>query len=298
MTLANDNAPLAGVAAPPFLTGRTRVAGVAGWPVAHSRSPRLHGTWLRWYGIDGAYVPLAVPPDRVAAAFAGLPALGLVGANVTVPHKEAALAACETLTDRARRIGAVNTLVVQQDGTLHGDNTDGFGFLENLRQGAPGWRGSRGPAVVLGAGGAARAVCVALLDSGAPEIRLLNRSMDRAEALAGSLDGRIVCAPLSESSRAMMDAGLLVNTTSLGMAGQPPLDVDLEPLPTDALVTDLVYAPLETPLLAMARGRGNPVVDGLGMLLHQARPGFEAWFGVAPEVTDDLRRVVLEDGPS
>jgi len=254
----------------------------------------LHGYWLRLHGIDGAYVPLAVAPEAVERALQALPALGFAGVNVTLPHKQSAYSACDTLTDRARRIGAVNTLIVKE-GRLHGDNTDGFGFLENLRQAMPSWRVSRGPAVVLGAGGAARAVCAALLDAGAPQVRLLNRTMDRAEAIADALGGPITCAPLSESSRVMVDAGLLVNTTSLGMEGQPPLSLDLEVLPPDTIVNDLVYAPLETSLLATARGRGNPVVDGLGMLLHQARPGFEAWFGVMPKVTDDLRDAVLDD---
>ena len=276
-------------------TGAAKVAGVIGWPVAHSRSPRLHGTWLRRYGIDGAYVPLPVAPDRVAAAFAGLPALGLVGANVTVPHKEAALAACASLTDRARRVGAVNTLTVRADGTLHGDITDGQGFLDNLRAGAPDWRPETGPAVVLGAGGSARAVVEALASAGVPAVRVLNRSPARAAALAADLGGPVTSGALAEAPAALADAALLVNTTTLGMKGQPALDLDLAPLPTGAVVADLVYAPLETDLLARARARGLTAVDGLGMLIHQARPGFAAWFGVWPEVTDDLRRLILDD---
>jgi shikimate dehydrogenase len=246
------------------------------------------------HGIDGAYVPLAVDPARAEQALSALPALGFAGANVTIPHKETAFRVCDSLTDRARRIGAVNTLVVR-DGALHGDNTDGFGFMENLRQAVPGWKASRGPAVVLGAGGAARAVCAALLDAGAREVRLLNRTVARAEAIAEALGGPVTCAPLADTSRSLLDATLLVNTTSLGMEGHPPLDLDLGVLPPDAIVNDLVYAPLETALLATARARGNPVVDGLGMLLHQGRPGFEAWFGVAPAVTEALRRAVLGD---
>ena len=278
-----------------LISGAARVAGVIGWPVAHSRSPRLHGTWLRRHGIDGAYIPLAVAPDRVAAAFAGLPALGLVGANVTVPHKETALAACDTLTDRARRVGAVNTLVVQPDGSLHGDITDGQGFLDNLRVQAPDWRPAAGPAVVLGAGGSARAVVEALAAAGVPEVRVLNRSPGRAEALAADLGGSISAGALSDVGRHLTDAALLVNTTTLGMIGQPPLDLDPAPLPPHAVVADLVYAPLETDVLARARARGLGVVDGLGMLIHQARPGFAAWFGVWPEVTDDLRRLILAE---
>jgi shikimate dehydrogenase len=276
-------------------TGAARVAGVIGWPVAHSRSPRLHGTWLRRYGIDGAYIPLPVAPDRVAAAFAGLSALGLVGANVTVPHKEAALKACATLTDRARRVGAVNTLTVQQDGTLHGDITDGQGFLDNLRAQAPDWQPEAGPAVVLGAGGSARAVVEALASAGVPTVRVLNRSPQRAEALAADLGGPVEPGALADAPTALDDAGLLVNTTTLGMRGQPPLDLDLSGLPPGAVVADLVYAPLETDLLARARARGLTAVDGLGMLIHQARPGFAAWFGVWPEVTDDLRGLILDD---
>ncbi|WP_207485380.1 shikimate dehydrogenase [Arenibaculum pallidiluteum] len=275
-------------------SGKALVAGVMGWPVGHSRSPRLHGFWLREYGIDGAYVPLAVPPDRIEQAVRALPALGLRGANVTIPHKEAVVAALDRVEPAARRIGAVNTIVVLPDGTLEGRNTDGFGFIENLRAGAPGWRAVAGPAVVLGAGGAARAILVALADAGAPEIRLLNRTADRADRLADELGGPVRVLPWEARPAALDGAALVVNTTSQGMAGHPPLDIGLGALPPDAVVTDIVYTPLETPLLAAARARGNPVVDGLGMLLHQARPGFEAWFGRRPEVTPALRAFVLE----
>ncbi|KAA5606328.1 shikimate dehydrogenase [Roseospira marina] len=278
-------------------SGAGRVAGVIGWPVGHSRSPRLHGYWLNQYSIDGAYVPLPVAPETAELAFQALPALGFVGANVTVPHKETAFRACATVSERARRIGAVNTLIVR-DGALHGDNTDGFGFLENIYQKVPTWSPTDGPAVVLGAGGAARAVCAALLDAGAPVVHLLNRTVERAEAIAADLGGPIQCGSMDTTEAVLGEAGLLVNTTSLGMEGQPPLSVDLTPLASGALVTDLVYAPLETALLAEARARGNPVVDGLGMLLHQGRPGFEAWFGMMPEVTDALRRFVLDGSPA
>lgn len=281
-----------------ILTGRTALAGVMGWPISHSRSPRLHGWWLRHYGIDGAYVPLAVPPGRVVEAVRGLPALGFRGANVTVPHKEAVVAALDRLDPVARRMGAVNTIVVAADGALEGRNTDGFGFLENLRASLPGWTPAAGPAVVLGAGGAARAVLVALADAGVPEIRLVNRTEARAEALAGELGGPVRIVAWDRRAACLDGAALLVNTTTQGMAGQPPLELDLDALPRSALVTDIVYTPLETPLLASARLRGNPVVDGLGMLLHQARPGFEAWFGRAPEVTAELRRFVLDEAPA
>jgi shikimate dehydrogenase len=277
----------------PYLTGRTRLAGIMGWPVGHSLSPRLHGHWLRRHGIDGAYVPLAVPPDRLEQALRALPALGFRGCNLTIPHKEAALALVDRASPLARRIGAVNTVVVEPDDTLSGDNTDGFGFLANLVAGCPGWRAEAGPAVLLGAGGAARAVTVALLDAGAPEVRLLNRTPDRARKLAAELNGSVAAVPWAERAGALDGAALLANTTSLGMAGQPPLVLSLDALPRTALVTDVVYTPLITPLLAVARAHGNPVVDGLGMLLHQAHPGFRAWFGADPVVDDELRAVVL-----
>jgi shikimate dehydrogenase len=277
----------------PYLSGRARLAGVMGWPVGHSLSPRLHGHWLRRHRVDGAYLPLAVPPDRLAQALRALPALGFRGCNLTIPHKEAALALVDRATPLASRVGAVNTVVVEPDGTLSGDNTDGFGFLASLAAGAPRWRADAGPAVVLGAGGAARAVAVSLLDAGAPEVRLLNRTPDRARSLVRELEGPVVAVPWSERATALSGAALLVNTTSLGMAGQPPLVLALDALSRTALVTDVVYSPLITPLLAVARSRGNPVVDGLGMLLHQARPGFRAWFGTDPTVDDELRTVVL-----
>ncbi len=275
-----------------ILSGRARLAGVMGWPVGHSLSPRLHGFWLDHHGIDGAYLPLAVAPEHFESALRGLANAGFRGVNVTVPHKQAALALCDEVAPLAARIGAVNTLVFE-DGRLKGRNTDAFGFLENLRQGAPAWDPAAGPALILGAGGAARAVAVALLDAGAPELRLANRTAARAEALAQELGGPVTAVPWEGRGAALEDLALLVNTTSLGMTGQPPLELDLDRLPGAALVTDMVYAPLETDLLARARARGNPVVDGLGMLLHQARPGFEAWFGVAPEVTAELRAFVL-----
>jgi len=275
------------------ITGKARVAAVIGWPIAHSRSPKLHGHWLERYGIDGAYVPLAVRPEVFPRALRALADLGFAGCNVTLPHKEATLAEADDATERARAIGAANTVVVR-DGRLFADNTDGFGFIENLRQQATGWSAARGPAVVLGAGGSSRAVVHALLAEGAPEVRLLNRTRGRAEVLAASFGSVRV---LDWGDRqAFADATLLVNCTSLGMSGQPPLEVSLEGLPPAALVTDLVYSPLETELLRRARAGGHATVDGLGMLLHQARPGFAVWFGREPEVDDALRRAVLADG--
>ena len=276
-----------------IISGKAKLAGVFGWPVDHSRSPRLHNYWLALYGIDGAYVPLAVRPEHFETALRALPLLGFRGANVTIPHKAAALRAVDQAEPLARRIGAVNTIVIDAEGQLIGRNTDGFGFLESLKQAAPTWRADAGPAVVLGAGGAARAVVAALLDAGAPRIDLVNRDIAKAERLAGDLGGAIAVAAWPGLPALLPGAALLVNTTSLGMNRQPPLDIDLRPLPPAALVSDLVYSPLQTKLLAVASRRGNPTVDGLGMLLHQARPGFEAWFGRAPEVTAALRSFVL-----
>ncbi len=277
-----------------WITGAARVAGVMGWPVKHSRSPRLHGFWLREHGIDGAYVPLAVAPERLATALKALPALGFAGVNLTVPHKEAALKIVDRVDPVARRIGAVNTVVVRPDGTLDGSNTDAYGFLESLKTGAPHWRPADGPAVVLGAGGAARAVIVALLDAGVPALRVVNRTRARADDLAAEFGPAVTAHDWGQWS-VLADAALLVNTTSLGLVGQPELDIDLEKLPTEAVVNDIVYVPLETRLLAAARRRGNSVVDGLGMLLYQAKPGFHAWFGVEPAVTPALRAHVAAD---
>lgn len=275
------------------LSGKARTAGVIGWPVAHSLSPRLHGYWLDQHGIDGAYVPFAVAPDDIETALHALPKLGIAGANVTVPHKEAAARIVDSLTDTARHIGAVNTVICQSDGSLLGDNTDAFGFITNVHNGAPDWRPWSGPSVVLGAGGASRAIVAALLEAGAPEVRLANRTPERAKMLASSFGDKVHPVHWNERSDALDGAGLLVNTTTLGMHGHDPLSIDLSFLNGDAVVTDIVYTPLETPLLAAARERGCAVVDGLGMLLHQARPGFEAWFGLRPDVTDDLRQYVL-----
>ena len=294
-----------------MLTGAARVAGVIGWPVSHSRSPRLHGHWLAQAGIDGAYVPLPVDPARLPpggfrAVLEGLAAAGLRGCNVTVPHKQAAWAACDELDASARRAGAVNTLVFE-GGRILGSNTDGWGFLASLREQVPGWDAAAGPAVVLGAGGAARAVAAALLDAECPRVTLFNRDAARAGALARVLGagegsaaagGSIVVVPPSGLVPALAGAALLVNATSLGMVGQPSLDLDLALLPAAALVTDLVYVPLETPLLAAAHARDLRTADGLGMLLHQARPGFRAWFGVLPEVDAALRAHVAADIPS
>ena len=274
-----------------MISGKARLAGILGWPVSHSKSPRLHNHWLALHGIDGAYVPLPVAPSDLAEAVRLLPRLSFAGANVTVPHKETVLELVDEVDPLAARIGAVNTLVIGADGRITGRNTDALGFLLNLKEVRP--APAAGPAVVLGAGGAARAACAALIQEGVPQIRLVNRSLDRARQLAVDLGGAIVPVEWSGREAALEGAALLVNSTSLGMTGQPPLEISLDRLPEDALVNDMVYAPLETPLLAAAKARGNPVADGIGMLLHQARPGFKAWFGVMPEVTPDIRAMML-----
>ncbi len=269
------------------------LAGVIGWPIAHSLSPRLHGHWLRSYGLAGHYVALPVRPEDLAQVLRALPRCGFVGANVTVPHKEAALALADTVSPRARRIGAANTLVFEAGGGISADNTDGHGFMANLLQNAPGWSPEGQVAVLLGAGGAARAVVVALLDAGVAELRLTNRTRSRAEQLRDEFGPRIAVVDWERMGEALDGAGLVVNATAMGMTGQPPLAVPPEALQPGMLVTDLVYSPLITPLLATAQARGCRIVDGLGMLLHQAVPGFARWFGREPVVDDALRRAVL-----
>ena len=268
------------------------LAGVMGWPVAHSRSPALHTHWIREHGLNGSYVLLPVAPELLADAVRGLRALGFAGCNITIPHKVAAMQWVDHIDPVAQRIGAINTIVVNSDGSLSGFNHDGFGYIQSLLEAQPRWRADAGPITVLGAGGAARAVLVALIDQGATEIRLSNRSMDKAQALADELGAPIRAVPWSQRHEALSGAALLVNTTSLGMKGQEPLDLSLDPLPLSALVSDIIYVPMQTPLLAQAMARGNPEVNGLGMLLHQARPAFASWFGLMPEVTPALRQAI------
>ncbi|MFY9291095.1 MAG: shikimate dehydrogenase [Methylorubrum rhodinum] len=273
----------------------TRKAFVVGHPIAHSRSPLIHGHWLAEHGLDGTYERLDVAPDAFEAFFRGLPGSGFAGGNVTIPHKEAAYRLADSLTERARAIGAVNTLVVT-DGRIVGDNTDGIGFIAHLdRSLGEDWPERTGrQALVLGAGGAARAVVAGLIGRGLT-VRIANRSPQRAQALATLDPTRASVLPWEALPEALPETGLLVNTTSLGMAGHPALALDLAPLPARAAVCDIVYVPLETPLLAAARARGLAAVDGLGMLLHQAVPGFSAWFGVRPEVTPALRQRIVAD---
>ena len=277
-------------------------AAIVGWPVEHSRSPALHGFWLKQHRIDGHYGRLPVEPRR--AALKELVAFlkrtpNARGCNLTLPHKIEIMPLLDRVNPVASRIGAVNTVVKHKDGTLEGRNTDGFGFLEALRYNAPHWSAERGPVLVLGAGGAARAVVASLVDTGVPELRLVNRTRQTAIELGVAFtpdDGRrIVVGSWDERSALLEGTTLLVNTTSLGMKGQPPLDIDLAALPHEAAVYDIVYVPLETGLLAAARARGNRCVDGLGMLLHQGRPGFEAWFGRKVDVSAEQRRAVAAD---
>ena len=269
------------------------LAGVLGSPVAHSRSPQLHGHWLKTYEIPGFYIPMDVSPGNLEQVLRTLPQAGFRGVNVTIPHKEQALEIADTVSDRAKRIGAANTLTFLPDGSIEADNTDGYGFLTNLQQGAPDWKPASGPAVVLGAGGAARAVIVALLDAGVPEIRLSNRTKSRAEQLRADFGDQVVVSTWGDTSADLQGAALLVNTTSLGMVGKPPLDLEIEGIDAGTVVTDLVYTPLETDLLKKAAALGCSTVDGVGMLLHQAAPGFSRWFGKNPVVDQDLRNAVL-----
>ncbi|WP_114966987.1 shikimate dehydrogenase [Alkalilacustris brevis] len=270
------------------------LAGVIGAPIAHSKSPRLHGHWLARYGIAGYYIPLEVAQNDIAEVIHLLPRMGFVGVNVTIPHKETVLRLADSVTDRAALIGAANTLTYAKDGKIHADNTDGYGFIANLRQHVPSWRPADGPAAVLGAGGAARAVVSALLEAGAPEIRIANRTRARSEALRTEFGARVIVYDWVQAGNMLEDALTVVNTTALGMTGKPDLRVPLDGLNPRAVVNDLVYAPLQTQFLKNAAALGCITVDGLGMLLHQAAPGFERWFGTRPEVDDAARAAVLD----
>jgi len=268
------------------------IAGLLGWPVAHSRSPVIHNHWLEHYGIPGRYVLFGVPPEKLEAAVRGIATLGLRGCNVTTPHKQAIFPLLDRVDDLARRIGAVNTVVVEKDGTLTGFNNDGNGFILSLKELDPQWRPDSGPIMVLGAGGAGRAVVASLAAQGAKEIRLSNRTLDKAQEIADAVGAVVKIVPWDQRENALEGVAMLANATSLGMAGKPPLEISLERLPKHALVGDLIYIPPETPFLAAARARGNKTVNGLGLLLNQARPAFNAWFGVMPEITPALKQAI------
>lgn len=272
---------------------RIPLAGVIGHPIAHSRSPALHGFWLKRYGIKGHYIPMDVAPQDLRQVLEILPKLGFFGANVTIPHKEVILKIADVVTDRAALIGAANTLIFRKDGRIHADNTDGAGFIANLRQNAPHWNPTAGPAAVFGAGGAARAVVAALIDVGVQEIRIANRTQPRAQALRVDFGAKLQIYDWVQAPNMLEGAATVINTTSLGMSGKSDFRVPLDGLERDALVTDLVYNPLKTRFLLEAEARGCTVVDGLGMLLHQAAPGFERWFDQRPEVDEATRQAVL-----
>ena len=269
------------------------LSGVIGSPIAHSRSPLLHNYWLKRYGLKGYYIPMEIAQGNLQRALETLPMVGFVGANVTIPHKEHVLKIADIVTDRAALIGAANTLIFRKDGRIHADNTDGAGFVANLRQNAPSCDPKAGPAAVLGAGGAARAVIAALLELGVPEIRLANRTRVRAESLRSDFGAKIVVHDWVQAGAMLEDCATVVNTTSLGMTGKKEMRISLEAISPKAVVNDLVYAPLRTPFLNDAESRGCMTVDGLGMLLHQAAPGFERWFGQRPEVDEETRQAVL-----
>jgi len=272
---------------------RIPLAGVIGSPVAHSRSPVLHGHWLRRHGIAGHYIPMDVAQSDLRQVLSALPRAGFVGCNVTIPHKESVLGLADMVTDRAALIGAANTLIFRKDGRIHADNTDGYGFIASLRQSVPDWAPARGPAAVLGAGGAARAVIASLLEVGAPEIRIANRTRARAEALRSEFGAKIIVHDWVQAGNMLEGAVTVVNTTALGMVGKPDFRVPLDALSPQAVVSDLVYTPLRTRFLDEAAEIGCATVDGLGMLLHQAAPAFERWFGVRPEVDQATRDAVL-----
>ena len=270
------------------------LAGVIGFPIAHSKSPKMHGLWLAQNGIKGHYVPLAVSPDDFEQVLKLLPKMGFVGANVTIPHKVTALQLATHATDRARQIGAANTITFGENGEIYADNTDGHGFITNIKSKYPDWSASTGPSLVLGAGGAARAVLSALLDDGTPQILIANRTRENADRLAHDFGDSITVIEWSDVPTQIANVATLVNTTSLGMVGKPPMTLDLSQLQPETLVSDIVYTPLETDLLKTASDKGCKTVDGLGMLIYQGMPGFEKWFGSTPVATDELREILLK----
>jgi shikimate dehydrogenase len=271
---------------------RFRLACVMGWPISHSRSPLLHNYWFKRHNLAGTYVPVAVKPGTLAPALRALPALGYAGCNLTIPLKQEAMKIVDEVDEVAKRIGAISCVIVRPDGTLKGTNNDWYGFVHNLKHAQPGWRADAGPVVVLGAGGGGRAVCYGLMQEGAKEIRLVNRTHARAQGVAEEFGKPVKALPWEQRHDCLEGAATVVNATSQGMTGQPALDLKLDRLGKDALVADIIYSPLETPLLAQARQRGNRTVNGLGMLLHQGRPAWKAWFGIDTEVTPELRSLL------
>ncbi|MEY3886724.1 MAG: Shikimate dehydrogenase [Pseudomonadota bacterium] len=274
------------------LQDRFLMAGVMGWPVMHSRSPLMHNHWFAQEKLKGVYVPLAIQPDNLEAALRSLHPLRFSGCNLTIPHKQLALKFVDEVDPIAQKMGAISCIAVQEDGRLVGSNNDAAGFIRNIKEYQPDWRANQGPIVVIGAGGGSRAVCQGLIQEGATEIRLVNRHLERAQIIKADLGGPIEAHAWSDRHDLMAGASMVVNTTSQGMVGQTPLDIDLAKLPVDALATDIVYTPLETPFLEQARLRGNRTLNGLGMLLHQGPLGWKAWFGIEPKVTPELRKLL------
>ena len=268
---------------------RFLLVGVMGWPVMHSRSPLMHNYWMDQQGLAGSYVPLAIKPGELAPALKALHPLGFAGCNLTIPHKLEAMTIVDEVDEVAKKIGAISCVVVRKDGSLFGTNNDWLGFLGNLKQQTPGWRADGGPIAVIGAGGGGRAVCYGLLRDGAGEIRLVNRTREKAEAIAEQFGGPIQAFPWEERHHVLDGVAMAVNVTSQGMDGQPPLDLRLDHLPKSAVAADIIYTPLETPFLAAARARGNPTVNGLGMLIHQGPAAWKLWFDIVPTVTEELR---------
>ncbi len=271
---------------------RFLLAGVMGWPIHQSRSPMLHNYWFKQHNMAGTYVPLAVKPEDIHTALRALPALGFSGVNLTIPHKQTAMQDMAEIDDKGRGIGALNLVVVRPDGSLFGTNTDAYGCIANINQMQPEWRPNAGPVVVIGAGGAARTAIWALADQGVKEIRIANRTHARALAVANDLGAPLTAYRWEERHGILDGAALLVNATNQGMIGQQPLELNLNKLPKTAFVYDIVYNPIETPLIAAARARGHRVIPGLGMLLNQAPPAWKAWFGIEPQVTPELRRMI------
>jgi shikimate dehydrogenase len=269
---------------------RFLLAAVMGWPISQSRSPMLHNYWFEHHGLAGSYVPLAIRPENLGAALRALPALTFAGCNLTIPHKQEAMKIVDEVDVTATTIGAISCVVVRPDGSLAGSNNDWFGFVHNILEFVPDWRADAGPVAVMGAGGGARAVIYGLMQRGARDIRLCNRTHARALNLAKDFGGPITVLPWEQRHDAIEGIAMLVNATSQGMIGQAALDLRLDKLPISALVNDIIYIPRETPLIAAARARGNRTVTGLGMLLHQGIPAWQAWFGIAPSVTAELRR--------